>query len=100
VSTAGFSLSIFGLQIEYTSSKNELKCLESCAPAECYDGYIDLRILIDTITTEIYINGGKASMCMSHIQDYNINKLELKAIDNNVVLKELKIAKLENAWKS
>lgn len=97
-STAGFSLSIFGLTMEYTGSINELKCLENCAPMESYDGCIDLRILIDTIVTEIYINNGKALMCMNHVQDYNINKLELKAIDNSVVIKELKIAELKNIW--
>jgi len=97
-SATGFSLSIFGLTIEYNSGQNELKCLESSAPAECYDGCIDIRILIDTIVTEIYINSGKAYMCMSNISDYNLNHLELRAIDNRIVLKELKIAELKSIW--
>jgi fructan beta-fructosidase len=97
-SAASFSFSVFGLTIEYNSSKHELKCLDSLAPTELYDDCIDLRILVDTIVTEIYINGGKAYMCMSHIQDYNINNIELKAIDNNVEVKELKVAELHNIW--
>jgi sucrose-6-phosphate hydrolase SacC (GH32 family) len=93
-----FKLSIFGLSVEYNSSKNELKCFENCAPAECYDGCIDLRILIDVANTEIYINNGKAFMSMGYLQDYNINRLELQVMGNSIVIKEMKIAELKNIW--
>ncbi|OMF81224.1 hypothetical protein BK145_07295 [Paenibacillus peoriae] len=97
-SDANFSLSIFGLSMTYDGSKQELKCLESFAPVESYDGGIEIRILIDTIITEIYINGGKVYMCMNHIQDYNMNRLELRSLEGSLVVNELKIVELQNIW--
>jgi len=87
-------ISMFGLDIHCDCFNNEIVCGGDTAPMIAVEGITDLRLLIDVNGTEIFINGGKAFMCVGHLQDYNLNKLTVKTTGNDIVLKSLEIAEL------
>ncbi len=93
-----FTISFFGVEISCNGDRNELKCLDNSAPLESYNDCIDLRILIDITGIEIFINGGKAFMAIGYIQDTNINRVEIEAVEKDIVLKEARIAELNAIW--
>jgi len=93
-----FCISIFGLDIHCDFYKNEIVCGGDTAPMIAVEGITDLRLLIDVNATEIFINGGKAFMCVGHLQDYNLNKFTVKATENDIVLRSLEIAELSGIW--
>lgn len=94
-----FVISVFGLEIHGNADEKVLSCLDNTAPLESFDQSIDLRLLIDVNNVEIFINTGKAFMSVGHIMDYNINRLEFKSIDKDILLKEANIVELKNIWK-
>ena len=98
VEKGGFNISAFGLDIYCNTAGNELKCLDCTAPLESYDDTVDLRILIDATGTEIFINEGKAFLSVGHIQDYNLDKLEIHAAEKDITIREIKIAEIRNIW--
>ncbi len=89
---------MFGLDIHCDFYKNEIVCAGDTAPLLSDEGITDLRLLIDVNATEIFINGGKAFMCVGHLQDYNLNKLVIKASENDIELRTLEIAELRGIW--
>ena len=74
--------------------------MKHSAPLECFDNRMDLRMLMDVHSTEIFINMGKAFMSIGHIQDYAMNLLVFKSIDKDIQIREMKIAELKNIWNS
>ncbi len=96
--SSSFCISVFGLDIHCDFYKNEIVCAGDTAPLLSDEGITDLRLLIDVNATEIFINGGKAFMCVGHLQDYNLNKLVIKASENDIELRTLEIAELSGIW--
>ncbi len=77
----GFSISLFGLDIEYDASEKKLKCLGKEAPVNGENGAVTLRILYDTIYTEIFAEDGSVFMGMTHIQDIGLSSLTISSDD-------------------
>lgn len=78
-SDASFRVSLFGLDVEYDAAAGLLKCGEQSAPVAGEDGCVSLRIIFDTVYTEIYADSGSVFMGMSCIQDAALNTLTLTA---------------------
>lgn len=91
-------ISAFGLDIHCDFIKNEILCAGDTAPMISVEGITDLRMLIDVNATEIFINGGKAFMCIGHLQDYNLNKFSIKATGNDIEMRSLEIAELNGIY--
>ncbi|MCX7922341.1 MAG: glycoside hydrolase family 32 protein [Clostridia bacterium] len=93
-----FNISLFGIKISCDMQSNQLKCLDSIAPITAQNGIIDLRILVDVTSIELFINGGQAFICNGFMTDYNLNRFEIEAVSSDLVAGEIKISQLKNIW--
>lgn len=91
-------ISMFGLDIDLEFIQNEIVCAGDTAPMISVGGFTDIRLLIDVNATEIFINDGKAFMCVGHLQDYNLNKFSIMATEEDVEISSLEIAELNSIW--
>lgn len=96
ISDTSFVLSLFGLCIEYDSKLHTLKCLDCEAPVSGENGSLKLRLILDTIYTEIYVGYGNVFMGMSHIADPNLNTLTLTG--SLAQIENLTISRLDAFW--
>lgn len=74
-----FTVSLFGLTIQYNAETGMLSCLDREAKVSGTEGVIDLRITFDTVYAEIFAESGSVFMGMTYMQDMTMNKLEIKA---------------------
>ncbi len=96
--TAAFQLSLFGFDITYNAENNELKCMNKSVAVVPTDEYTDLRVIIDTVYAEIFVNQGNPFLGMTYIQDSSLNTLKITA-ECSVHIEHLEISKLQNFWK-
>lgn len=91
-----FMLSIFGLDIEYAADKGTLKCGDKEAPVNGENGYIDLRLIFDTVYTEVFADSGNVFMGMSYIQDSTLNRLSI--LSDNIFVKKLSVSEMKSFY--
>lgn len=87
-----FMLSLLGLDIEYKANEKILKCGDKEAPVNGENGYIDLRLIFDTVYTEIFADSGSVFMGMTYIQDSTLNKLSVTS--ENAFIERLTISEM------
>ena len=75
------SLSLFGLRLTVDPSAGELRCGKRRLPLYAEDGLISLRLLCDRTSTEIWTGGGLGTLCVPHIADHGLSRLELASAD-------------------
>ncbi len=75
------SLSLFGLRLTLDMSADELRCGKCRLPLHAEHGLISLRLLCDRTSTEIWTGGGLGTLCVSHIADPGLCRLELESSD-------------------
>ncbi len=92
-----FVFSLFGLELSYDAQQSVLRCLDREAPVKGENGFLTVRLLMDTINTEIFADGGSVFMGMTYIQDYNLNLLSV-ATENRVDGADIMIAELNAFW--
>lgn len=88
------NISLFGLEIIIDVSKKLVFCSGFEAPFSKDSRVLDVRILVDVHATEIFVENGKAIMCIGYLQDYNLNEFIVKASESTLVLEELEIVEL------
>lgn len=82
---SSFAFTLFGLDLYYDAKQSVLKCLDREAPVYGDNGFLTIRLIIDTIYTELFADSGSIFMGMTYIQDYNLNTLSFtseQCIDN------------------
>ncbi len=94
---SSFRFSLFGLELCYDAGQAHLKCLEKEAPVKGENGFLTVRLLVDTISTEIFADSGSVFMGMPYIQDYNLNTLSVTA-DSAIDDIDVHIAELQAFW--
>lgn len=88
-----FTINLYGLKIEYNSTDKTLSCLDKTAQLKCANNRVELRIIYDTIYTEIFADYGTVFMGMAYIQDSNLNTLSINSVNaiiHNINISELK----------
>ncbi len=96
---AVFGLTINGLTIDCDLEKGALRCKDKTAPLSLREGRIDLRLLVDRLSVEIFANDGDVYMPMSHALEAEQKGLRLFATDGSVDVAELTVHELASAWK-
>ena len=69
------TLSLFGLELRYEAGA--LTCGEKRAPLRGEGGMIRLRVLLDTLSAEIFGDSGSVFLGIGHIQDRSLDTLRL-----------------------
>lgn len=95
-SQGDWKLSLFGLTLEYKPENGELVCQDKAAPVTLTNGVLELRMVIDTVYAEIFVSQGSAFMGMHYIQDSNLNRLRIEAVDAQ--LEQLSVSRLGQFW--
>ena len=89
-----FSLELFGLKISFNADDKILQCLDKSAPLKCENGTVDLRIIFDTLYTEIFADLGTVFMGMTYIADSNLNSLSIKS--KNATIHNIRVSELNS----
>lgn len=93
---ASWELSLFGLPITYDAVRGELKCQDKTAPVQGCDGFVELRMIIDTVYAELFADQGSVFMGMTYVQDSNLNKLRITS--DAAEIEKLTIAEMGRFW--
>lgn len=88
-----FTFTLFGFDLSYNANQSVLKCLDKKAPVKGEDGYITIRLIMDTINAAVFADNGSIFMGMTYIQDYNLNTLSI-ASENSIDKIDINIAML------
>lgn len=72
-----FVFTLFGFELSFDAKQSVLTCLNKEAPVNGKDGFLTIRLIMDTINTEIFADDGSIFMGMTYIQDYNLNTLSV-----------------------
>ncbi len=93
-----FAFTLFGFDLSYDAEHSILKCLDKEVSVKGENGFLTVRLIIDTINTEIFVDNGSIFMGMTYIQDYNLNTLSI-ASESFVDNIDLHIAELNPFWR-
>ena len=85
--------------IRYSTADHRLRCLAKSAPLEVKDGVLDLRILLDRTTIEIFADGGLVTMASCFLPEPNDRSLELYAKGGEAKIVSLNVWELKSTWR-
>ncbi len=91
-----FDLTLYGLTIHYDAKQSLLLCNDREAPVIGCDAMLTLRIIFDTIYTEIYADEGSVYMGMTYLQDALLSELQIRS--QNTRIASLRISELRSIY--
>ena len=84
--------------MRYDAKNKKLSVLGKTFDLDPVNGKIELRILADRASLEVFANGGKLSLSGCFIPVYTFNDLEFFCEGGNVKVESMEIYKLRSAW--
>ena len=84
--------------VVYNVPKQELSCCKKTAPLKAVDGKINLEVLVDRTSIEIFGNGGRVYMPNGVILADKPKSLEIFTKGGNTEIESLTIYELDSAW--
>jgi sucrose-6-phosphate hydrolase SacC (GH32 family) len=94
----GLDLVIRGVSVAYDAEKQELSCVDKKAPLKPRDGTIQLEVLVDRTSIEIFGNRGRVYMPIGVIPADNDKSLQLHARGAGARIQSLEVYRLRSAW--
>jgi len=94
----GLDLVIRGVPVAYDVERQELSCAGKTAPLKPTGGTIQLEILVDRTSMEIFGNRGRVYMPIGVIPADNDKSLQLHAKGGGVRIGSLEVYRLRSAW--
>jgi fructan beta-fructosidase len=94
-----FGFVIRGTHIAYNPEKGELTCRDRKAALKPVDGKIDLELLVDRNSIEIFANGGRIYMPIGGILPEDNKSIKLFSEDSTTQLETLDIWELRSIWR-
>lgn len=92
-----FTLQLWGLTLTHHAPEHVLRCLDREAPVQGMDGILTLRIILDTLTAEIFADDGSVFLGLTYVQDANWKQLTLTT-DAPATVTQLQITQLHPFW--
>ena len=89
---------IRGTEVSYDPAAGKLTCLDKSAPLSPVDGAIQLELLVDRTSIEIFANDGEVYMPMGIIPLESNKALRILAEGGPVKIESLEIHHLKSAW--
>jgi sucrose-6-phosphate hydrolase SacC (GH32 family) len=93
-----FGFVINGYTVAYDKISKQLSCGENKVKLLPINGIIQLRILVDRVSTEIYANHGRIYMPMRTLPTGAAKGLEVYSIGGNTKLRSLKVREVKSIW--
>ncbi len=94
--TCGFIIS--GVSVAYDTQKRELTCQDKTAPWEAPDGTIDIELIVDRTSIEIFGDHGRIYMPMGVQLVDKPASLDLFTTGGNTRIESLVVYELESIW--
>ncbi|MBM3335688.1 glycoside hydrolase family 32 protein [Candidatus Sumerlaeota bacterium] len=94
-----FGFTIRGASVTYHVQNQALSCREKTAPLKPTDGKIQLEILVDRTSVEIFANDGRLYMPIGVIPPDDNHKLEVFTLGGETQVRSLEVFELHTAWK-
>lgn len=91
-------LVIRGVQIMYDVEKQELSCQGKKAPLKSMNGRIDLELLVDRTSIEIFGNRGRIYMPIGVILSDKESPLEIFSRGGNTEITNMQVYELQSIW--
>jgi len=98
-SAAKVGLRLRDESIRYSTADHRLRCLARSAPLEAKGGLLDLRILLDRTTVEIFADGGLVTMASCFLPEPNDRSLEIYAKGGEARIVSMHVWELKSTWK-
>ena len=96
--TGRFGIVVRGLQIQYDSNKQLLRCKDKTVSLKPEEGRIALRLLVDRLSVEIFGNNGLVYMPMSNVCEDEDASIEIRSKAGDAEIIELTVHELASAW--
>ncbi len=100
VESGVMTVSIFGRSIGFDFANNKMNIGNCTAPISLTRSGLDITILVDRCSMEVFADGGKIFMsCLKNdtVSDFNIPYLTIQA-DRKIALENIEIHSLESIW--
>lgn len=98
-SAAKVGLRLRDESIRYSAADHRLRCLARSAPLEAKDGVLDLNILLDRASIEIFGDGGLVTMASCFLPEPNDRSLEIYAKGGQARIVSLNVWELKSTWR-
>lgn len=85
--------------VVYNVQKQELSCCNKTAPLKLMDGKINLELLVDRTSIEIFGNGGRMYMPNGVILADKPKSIEIFTKGGNIEVQSLTVYELNSAWR-
>jgi len=95
-----FGFTINGYSVRYHKDKNLLVCGENKAKLKPVDGKIQLRILVDRVSIEIFANNGRVYMPMRALPTGAAKGLQIFTKGGSTKITSLKVREVKSIWNS
>ena len=82
----------------YSAEKKTLSCLGREVPVDAANGQINLRILVDRTSLEVFANDGKVSMSSCFLPEPARMGLELFAAGGSPRILSMTVSELKSIW--
>ena len=90
---------IRGTPVVYNIQKQELSCCKKTAPLKPVNGKINLEVLVDRTSIEIFGNGGRIYMPNGVILADKTKSIEIFTKGGNIEVEALTVYELDPAWR-
>ena len=92
-----FLFKLYGFTMQYNSETAILKCLDKEVKVAGNNGNLSIRLLMDTVNTEVFTDDGSVFLGMTYIQDYNLNTLSVTA-ENSTGEIDVDVKEIKRYW--
>jgi sucrose-6-phosphate hydrolase SacC (GH32 family) len=95
---SAITLNIRGTPVVYDFKSKRLAAMGASAIVEPVDGCIDLRLLVDRSSIEIFTADGRVNMAYCFLPPENDRSLEIRAEGAEATIRTLDVWKMKSAW--
>jgi len=97
---ATVGIDVRGQRIEFAAATSELIALGRKAPLQPEDGRIELRILVDRTSIEVFANGGRVQMASCFLPDDSQRDIALHATGGTAKAVSVAVWELRSIWRA
>lgn len=96
--TGEFELNLRGNSLIYNASKQELSCLDRTTQLKAVDGKVQLRVLLDRASIEIYAADGLIYLPITVVPEEHNTTCSVRSQGEAWLVSKTQIAKLNSSW--
>jgi fructan beta-fructosidase len=94
-----FGFNLRGVPVTYDVKKQQITCRGVTVPLKPIDGAIQLRLLLDRGSVELFGNDGAVAISVGFITDEANHDLEIFSREGGTLMRSLEVFELKSAWK-